>query len=115
MTRRQALLIILVAGAAVVLVVGCDNGANGDAHHEDAAVEAASGDAASDPIDVADGTEESSDAAAEGATGDASCATACGSACCQSDETCCLDQHGHNPSCFVGTQCVPPLQPVDGG
>lgn len=56
------------------------------------------------------------DDAAEGdANLDVSCGSACGSGCCGDSQVCCLDQHGHNPACIDGSECLSPLQPVDGG
>jgi len=68
-----------------------------------------------------DGSQSTPDAkpdddAATGDDGsDDSCGSACGSGCCGDGQVCCLDQHGHNPTCIDGLECLSPLQPADGG
>lgn len=101
---------LLAFGLFTVSVPACSDGGGDGGHHEDASAadaarndsELEAGDALVD-VSVSDGV------------ADASCSAACGTACCELDQVCCLDQHGHNPSCVAGSQCVPPLQPIDGG
>ncbi len=44
---------------------------------------------------------------AGGSAGGAACGTPCGETCCGSGEICCVDQHGHNPTCIAADVCPP--------
>ena len=101
---------LLAFGLVAVSVPACSDGGGDGGHHDDtSAADATPNDSslkaggALEDVSVSDGV------------ADASCSAACGAACCELDQACCLDQHGHNPSCVAGLQCVPPQQPIDGG
>ena len=95
----------LACALLIATVPACND--SDDVHHEDASTEDATG--------LDDSSPNDSEASLLDHAGDALCSATCGSVCCESDQICCLDQHGHNPTCVAGAQCVPPLQPIDGG
>jgi hypothetical protein len=85
-----------------------------DEHHDAAQTEASAQDALAETGagEVGDG---GLDAAADAPTEADSTASNVCSPPCGAGTVCCLDQHGHNPSCLAGTSCPPPYQTPDGG
>jgi hypothetical protein len=76
---------------------------SGDAHGHDGSVADAS-----EERGTADAQESRLDAGIAGDGEVAADAAADGPACtlaCPADQICCLDVHGHNPTCVQGTQC----------